>query len=582
MTSPLEQRTRLTTRSFVNRVFGFIEARKPFDRVLIKASLLMFFVALGFTLYYVNERYLETVPNDGGVLTEGIVGTPRFVNPVLAVTPADKDLVALVYAGLMRLGPNGDIVSDMAESITMSEDGLTYSVVLKNGFTFHDGAPVTADDVIFTISRLQDPALKSPLLANWEGVVTERVSDRELNIILAKPYGPFLENLTVGILPRHIWEDASADAFPFSQYNSEPIGSGPYKVKRIVRSKSGIPESYILEPFSNTARSTPRIENLTLAFYSNEKALIEAWNQGAIGSVAGLSSASIEQLGDIQATHKVLTAPLPRTFAVFFNQNEAPLFRDSAVRTVLSMVTDKTALVEQVLLGGAYPITGPIPPTSANTTEAIPAITEETIDRAREVLRDGGWKFDEASGRWKKKLNDIDTELAFTLTTANSETLRATAAALKEQWERVGVAVTVEQYEQVDLTQSIIRPRKFDALLFGTVIGRKNDLYPFWHSSQRTDPGLNIALYANIVTDALLAEARANPSREERNAKNMEFATELAKDTPAIFLYAPSYTYVLPARVQNAQMVGIAEPFERFANVNEWYIDTEAVWPLFK
>ncbi len=176
----------------------------------------------------------------------------------------------------------------------------------------------------------------------------------------------------------------------------------------------------------------------------------------------------------------------------------------------------------------------------------------------------------------------METELAFTLATANNETLSGTAEALKAQWEQIGVVVTVEQYEQVDLTQSIIRPRKFDALLFGTVIGRELDFYPFWHSSQRTDPGLNIALYANITTDSILADARTILSREERDKKNTEFAAEIAKDAPAVFLYAPSFAYIIPKTVMNASIAGIAEPFERFAGVNEWHIDTESVWPLFK
>lgn len=574
--------TRSPKRSMINRIFGFIESRKPFDRLLLKVSLLIFVIALGFTLFFVNQEYLTNVPNEGGTLTEGIIGTPRFVNPILAVTPADKDLVALVYSGLLRLGSDGTLVPDMAESITTSEDGLTYSIVLRNGLVFHDGSPVTADDVIFTISRLEDPALKSPLLSSWEGVTTERVSERELNIVLEKPYGPFLENLTVGILPRHIWGDASADAFPFSQYNSEPIGSGPYKVKRIVRSKSGIPESYELEPFTGAATGMPRIAHVRLAFYQNEDALIQGWNMGAVDSVAGLSPTALSQLGDLSATHQVLAAPLPRTFAVFLNQNEAPVFRDAAVRNALNAVTDRATIVQNVLSGKAYPLTGPIPPSSTSTAETVVPLTEEQIDGAREILRDGGWKFDEATSRWKKKIGDVDTELAFTLATVNSDALQRTAAALKEQWERIGISVTIEQYEQVDLTQSIIRPRKFEALLFGTVVGRELDFYPFWHSSQRTDPGLNIGLYANIVTDSILADARVISSPEERERKNAEFAAELAKDAPTVFLYAPSYTYVIPKRVMNARMNGIAEPFERFANVNEWYIDTESVWPVFK
>jgi peptide/nickel transport system substrate-binding protein len=577
MTSPLGHK-RPTSPSTINRIFAFVESRKPIDRLLLKAALFLTFVSLGFVLFNLNKSHLVEVPHRGGTFTEAIIGTPRFINPLLAVTSADKDMSALIYAGLMRLGADGTLVNDMAESITMSEDGLTYSVVLKSGLTFHDGTPVTSDDVIFTISRLVDPALKSPLLSSWEGVSLERVSERELNMVLERPYAPFIENLTLGILPKHIWEEATADAFPFSQYNSEPIGSGPYKIERIERSKSGIPESYLLSPFGEHV--PPRIENLKLVFYSNESALVYDWKQGLISSVAGLSVEATELLGDITTTHNTLKAPLPRTFAVFFNQNEAPVFRDKAVREALSLITDRTPIINDVLRGNGYAIAGPIPPTfDATTTSESP--TQTTLDQAREILRDDGWKFDEQSNRWKKKINDVETELSFKLATANSSALEQTAEMLKREWESIGVAVTVEKYEQVDLTQSVIRPRKFDALLFGTVIGRELDFYPFWHSSQRNDPGLNIALYANIETDSILTEARTETSYPERMKKNGVFAAELMSDIPAIFLYAPSFTYIVPKEVQNITIKGIAEPYERFSSIRDWYIDTEAVWPFF-
>jgi peptide/nickel transport system substrate-binding protein len=539
-------------------------------------------VALGLFLYSLNQKYLVNIPYKGGVLTEAVIGTPRFVNPVLAVTPADKDLSALIYAGLMKLGPDGMLVPNMAESVTVSEDGLTYSIALRSGLTFHDGIAVTSDDIIFTISRIQDPGLKSPLLASWEGVTVERVSDRELNLVLAKPYGPFLENLTVGILPRHIWEDASVDAFPFSQYNSEPIGSGPYEVARIIRSTSGIPESYELEPFAGAASGMPRISTLRVHFYSNEEAMALDWHNGRIDNIAGISPGGLALLGDTSATHQTLTAPLPRTFAVFFNQNEAPVFRDAAVRSALTQATDRTYIADTILAHSAIPITGPLPPRTLAEGAEVPSLTQETIDAARSTLREAGWKFDDTSGRWRKKIGDDEVEFAFTLATANNETLERTAEALKEQWERIGAVVTVEKYEQVDLTQTVIRPRKYDALLFGTIVGRETDFYPFWHSSQRNDPGLNIALYANIVTDEILLDTRALSDYKARTDKNNEFVIELEKDMPALFLYSPTFTYILPRRMHDVGIDGLAEPYERFSNIERWYSETESVWPFFK
>jgi len=567
--------------SLVNKAFQFVESLPPSDKLLLKCSLFVFFVSLIFTGLALSEQYLVMVPQRGGVFVEGIVGTPRFVNPLLAVTPADKDIAALVYSGLMKLGPDGVLVNDLADTITVSPDGLTYHVTLKQNLTFHDGTPVTADDVMFTVARIEDPLMKSPLLGTWDGVKVGRVNDRELTMTLQKPYAPFLENLTIGILPKHIWEDASPDAFPFSQYNTEPVGSGPYKISKINRSKSGIPDSYVLVPFTGYVGGAAKITSIKLAFYSNEGALTDDFKKGVITATAGLSAHGMDALGDISKTHTVQKAPLPRTFAVFFNQNEAPLFRDKAVRQVLALLVDRTPIIGDVLHGYAYPIDGPIPP-RVDSTSTIASPTDTTQDQARQMLRDDGWKFDEGSHRWKKKLNDVDTELAFHLDTANTDLLEGTAELLKKQWGAIGVAVEIEKYEQVDLTQSVIRPRKYDALLFGTVIGRELDFYPFWHSSQRNDPGLNVALYANITTDAILADTRTTTTTEERVKKNELFAHELADDIPAIFLYAPAFTYVLPKSVEQASMNGVAEPYERFATIDQWYMNTESVWPFFK
>ncbi len=567
--------------SLVNKAFRFVESLPPSDKLLLKLSLFVFFVSLIFTGLALNEKYLVMMPQNGGGFVEGIVGTPRFVNPLLAVTPADKDISALVYSGLMKLGPDGVLVNDMADSITVSGDGLAYHVTLKPNLTFHDGTPVTSDDVIFTVSRLEDPAMKSPLQGTWDGVKLDRVSDHELTMTLQKAYAPFLENLTVGILPKHIWEDASPDAFPFSQYNTEPVGSGPYKISKINRSKSGIPDSYVLVPFTGYIGGTPKISSIKLAFYSNETALTDDFKKGLIVATAGLSAHGMEALGDISQTHTVLKAPLPRTFAVFFNQNEAPLFRDKVVRQVLSLLTDRAPIVQDVLKGYAYPLDGPVPP-SSDSTSTTPSPTDTTQDQARQMLRDDGWKFDEGAHRWKKKLNDVDTVLAFHLDTANTDLLEGTAALLKKQWESIGIAVEIKKFEQVDLTQSVIRPRKYDALLFGTVIGRELDFYPFWHSSQRNDPGLNVALYANITTDGLLVDTRTTTSTDARAKKNELFTRALADDVPAIFLYAPAFTYVIPNTVTEVSMKGIAEPYERFATIERWYMNTESVWPFFK
>jgi peptide/nickel transport system substrate-binding protein len=159
-------------------------------------------------------------PVAGGSITEGIVGIPRFVNPVLAVTRADQDMSALLYSGLMKINEEGVLVPDMAESVTVSDDGRTYNVLVRRDTRFHDDTPLTARDVAFTIGLIQNPDLKSPLRGNWAGVTVEEISEYELNIVLDEPYTPFIENFTVGIIPRHIWSSLPIEQVPFSQRNT--------------------------------------------------------------------------------------------------------------------------------------------------------------------------------------------------------------------------------------------------------------------------------------------------------------------------------------------------------------------------
>lgn len=567
----------------LDRYFSFVENRGTFDRAIFKFLALVFIVSAIVVLVRANEKLLVDTPRDGGELVEGVLGTPRFVNPTLALTGADRDLVSLIYSGIMRLQEDGTLAPDLAASLTISEDGLVYNITLRSNAKFHDGTPVTADDVITTIARIQDPAVKSPLRASWEGVTTERIDDRELNIVLPEPYAPFIENLTLGILPKHIWEPATADEFPFSQYNNDPIGSGPYQVERINLNTSGIPESYILTPYEDFYLEEPNIDTLRLNFYPNETRLYEALEQGAIQSTASLSEERLTQLAQNGIPHSVYTSPLPRTFALFFNQNEQPVFRDRSVRRALETALDRNALIASVLGGHALPITTPIPPGFGISVEekVTPTSTLTGLEEAKDILRAGGWKINEENGLWEKKSGDSTIALTFSVATVNSPEFQDIAEYLKSSWESLGVVVDIKKFEQSDLTQTVIRPRTYEALLFGTEVGRELDLYSFWHSSQRNDPGLNVALYANITTDSILAEARTTNNFEDRESAYQRFVEEINAEVPAIFLFVPTFTYVLPPEIIGVSLTGVAHPSERFSSIREWYTETESVWNLF-
>jgi peptide/nickel transport system substrate-binding protein len=558
--------------------FSFVDRRKLSDKVLFNIALL----AVGFSvlgaIFTANTLFTQTFPTSGGAIVEGIVGTPRFVNPVIAINRADHDMVALIYSGLLRLDENGILVPDLAESVTRSQDGKTYTIKLRNDNRFHNGQQVQARDVVFTIGLIQNPDLKSPLRGAWDGVIVEEVSEYELTITIPEAYTPFTENLTVGILPRDLWDSLPIEQIPFSQNNTEPVGSGPYKVKEVLRNKSGLIDGYTLEVFEG-ARKSPKITTLNFTFFQDEDALLEALSKKEITSTP---SVSVSNLGQIDLdTYQIVEAPLPRTFGIYFNQNKSTALRDSSARKALEAAIDTGALVEKVLFGYGTATDSPIPPGFLDTPDTQTASGSiDHIEKAQSILRDGGWTKND-SGFWEKKIDENNVTLRVSLATANTPLFDQTATAVGEVWKSIGVDVSASQFEQTDLVQSVIRPRDFEALLYGADIGRSVDLYPFWHSSQKNDPGLNIAQYTNIEVDALLRKLKT----AQDTATQMEYITQIEQkiqnDTPAIFLFVPTFTYIVDKEVQGINFTGVSRQSERFANIANWHMRSSKVWPIF-
>jgi len=532
-------------------------------------------------LYILNSTLEVATPARGGSLTEGIIGSPRFINPVLAVSDSDRDLTQLIYSGLLHATPEGDYVPDLAQSYTVSPDGKTYTFVIRPDATFQDGSFVTADDVAFTVQKIQDQALKSPLLANWQGVTVQVLDSHTLSFTLRSAYAPFIENLTLGIVPKALWQGVSDDEFPFSELNTSPVGSGPYKVSSIARTASGIPSSYSLTAFNHYALGEPYLTHLTLQFYQSESALESALSSGNVDSASGISPANLGTLGV-----NVITAPLNRVFGVFFNQNQSEVLRLPEVRAALNNSINQQDLVNQVLGGYGVPLQGPVPPALTDNTPApFTAMSSSSLaEAAQQSLLSTGWKMGQdsvltkttGSGKTAKTVR-----LQFTLATANVPELRAAAEYLKQQWAAVGAQIDVQVYDQGDLSQNVIRPRKYDALLFGEVVGRELDLFAFWHSSQRNDPGLNIAGYTNASVDKTLETLRTTTDPAVRQTLLNSFSAQIAKDNPAVFLYAPDFVYSVPNDIAGVDLGFVETPSDRFLSVAQWHRETDYVWPIF-
>ena len=564
----------------VSSLHKIIASLSPSERVLFWLLTAAFIFSTFIVFTQVNKETTSEVPVRGGTVREGVIGAPRFINPLLALSDTDRDLTTLIYAGLTRPTPSGELIPDLAERYSISEDGTEYRFVLRDDARFHDGVPITADDVVFTVIMAQDAVIKSPRRADWDGVRVEKINDREVLFTLDRPYAPFLENTTIGILPRHLWMNVPPQEFAFSTFNTQPVGSGPFKLNDISYNSSGIPTQYDLRAYKDYTLGRPYINKLLVYFYSNEEDLLRAYVSGTINNLSAISSATLSEI--LTEDSELLQIALPRIFAIFFNQNKNHVFADKNVRQALEVLIDKEYIVQTVLNGYGTAIDSPIPPgTIVNQQETLSQGAGDASERrelAHTLLSDAGWEFDEETNQW----NDGEQILAFSIATANTPELKRAAQIAATAWTEAGISVKVNIFETGDLNQNIIRPRSYEALLFGEVVGRGLDLFAFWHSSQKDDPGLNIANYTNSAVDDILAEARTISDKEERDELYLAFEEEILDDMPAIFLYVPDFLYVVPTKLKGVTIDIVATPSERFSGVHLWHTQTERIWYFFK
>jgi len=533
-------------------------------------------------LQNINNSFMIKVPLYGGSISEGIIGTPRFVNPVLALSDADRDLVSLIYSGLMRKNVDGTLIPDLAEKYEVSKDGLSYTFTLKNKIFFQDGKPVTIEDIIFTINTIKDPIIKSPKKGSWDGVNIEKINDKTIKFTLKQPYTTFLENATLGVMPEHIWDNSPIE---LNNANINPIGSGPYEISSVKKESSGIINNYSLISFKKFILNKPYIKKINLNFYPNENDLISALESGKINQVSSITPANAEILKE--KNYNVISSPLPRDFGLFFNQNQAQIFTDKNIIKAIDQAIDKDQIVKEVLNGYGVVINDPIPPNmiayqklsgNANITQ------EERNKKAQDILEKDGWKKGEdgfLSKTTTVKKKKSSQYLQFTISTGNAPELAKSAELIQKHLQSIGMKVDIKTFEVGNLNQTVIRPRNYDVLLFGQIINHESDLFAFWHSSQRNDPGLNVANYTNAKVDKILEDAFITMNEQSRIKKYAQFEDEIKKDMPAVFLYSPNFIYVISKNLQGISIDHITSPSDRFLNSYQWYINTDKIWKIF-
>jgi peptide/nickel transport system substrate-binding protein len=564
----------------INLVFHSFSKR---EWLVFMALVLTLFISTIAILESLNKSLMVQIPFHGGTLSEGIIGAPRFINPVLANSPADLDMVALVYSGLMRKNTDGSLIPDLASKYEMSKDGLTYTFTLRDNIFFQNEEPVTADDIIFTIDKVKDSVIKSPRKVNWDGVTATKIDDKTIQFSLKQPFPSFLENATLGILPASLW---NSSAIELNDANTDPVGSGPYMIKSVARESSGVIDSYEMSAFKKFALGEPYIGTLSMHFYGNEDDLIKALEDKQVDQISSITPLNADILKE--RNFHIESSVLPRVFGLFFNQNQNQIFTDKVITRAIDQAIDKDKIIRDVLFGYGVAIDDPIPPNmiAYQKLDLANKISREVIlQNVQNSLAKDGWSKGSDGFLQKtttdKKKKKTTVGLSFSISTGNAPELAKAAELIKRDLAEIGMKVDVKTFEVGNLNQGVIRPRQYDALLFGEIINHESDLYAFWHSSQRKDPGLNVAMYTNAKVDKILADAFITLDEQARIKKYAQFESEIKKDMPAVFLYSPDFIYVTSDNLKGLSIDHIASPTDRFANVYSWYTRTEDVWKIF-
>lgn len=573
-----------------SKILDLIKKFSITEKTIFGILVIIVIISTLFMIQRINDFFMIEIPTHGGELREGVIGLPHTINPVLSITDVDRDLTSLIYSGLMKYdGEN--LTTDLAESFDISEDGLTYTFKIRPNVYFHDNRPLTAEDVAFTIQKVQTPALKSPRRADWNNVTVSVISSEEIRFTLKQPYSPFINNTTIGIIPKHIWNDLNDDQFVFSEYNVKPIGAGPYKFNTIKRDADGIPEEINVKSWKKHQPRPPYIDSITFIFFPDSDKAISAIEKGAIDSLVFTSPRQASGfLSDCTSNssckdkYSIISTPLSRIFGVFFNQSNNPVLADRIVRQALDISIDKKMLTQKILNGYGIPVYGPLPKIE-NSAEKI-QVESPNMALATSILEKAGWKKNSQSGIYEKKNSkNVLQILSFDIFTADTPDLKETAFVVRDTWNALGAQVNVKIFESGELYQNIIRPRKYDALLFGQQIGKDRDLYAFWHSSQRNSPGLNVSLYTNSKADSLLDTIRSTNDKDLLKSKYAELDTIIKADIPAVFLYSPSFIYLTPSSLKNMnadfKLKNISTQTDRWNSVSDWFITTEKVWKMF-
>ncbi len=510
----------------------------------------------------------------GGIYTEALIGSMGRLNPMLDWNnPADRDVDRLIFSGLIRFDSHGLPQPDLAESWGTSADGTLYNFSLRTNAVWHDGEPVTSDDVIYTIELIKSNGSLFPqdIKKLWSQIEVKRLDDHTLQFRLPEPFAPFLDYATFGVLPKHLLEDVPADQLANADFNLKPIGTGPYKFDHLMI-RGGKISGVVLNVNEDYYVAKPFIEQIVFRFYPDSAEAFDAYQQGEVLGISQIT-ADILQQALMQANFSVYTSRLPQLCLVFLNLNDPslPFMQDANVRRALLLGINRNYITSRILQGQAIVADGPILPGSWAYYDGIEHIDYDP-DGAAALLKEEGYVIPAGGGDVRAKEGQ---SLTFTLVHPNDAIHTQIAQAIQSDWALIGVKVDLVAVPYEQLVANYLDTRKYQAAIADLNTSRTPDPDPylFWHQSEATG-GQNYSQWDDRTASEYLETSRTSTDFSDRTRLYRNFQVIFTKEMPSLPLYYPVYSYGVDAQVQGVQVAPLYDVSDRLASISQWYLVT--------
>lgn len=516
-------------------------------------------------------------PVEGGAYSEALIGEIQRLNPILDdFNQPDKDIDRLIFSGLVRFDSRGNPHKELAESWAISADASLYTITLREDVVWHDGEPVTADDVVYTFSKFQDESYPGPadLQEFWSEINIIRLDDRRVQFQLPEPFAPFLDYLTIGLLPDHLLRGVSAGALIDHPFNLRPIGTGPFKFDSFIVEEDTI-VGVSLSAFEEYYQSRPFLDRVEFRTVPDAQAAYLAFQNEQVSGISRVDNTILDEvLEDPQLN--LHTARLPRMGMLFINVKHPvkDFLADKAIRRALMLSLNREWIIQSALDGQAVLPVGPIMPGTWAFAEGLDPHTYDPIEAAR-ILDEQEWELTAGAVPGTDEYVRSNEDQTLNLSLVHADDARATRIAelIESYWEAVGIQVTRTAVPAGEILTEYLERRDFEVVLDEIHYGRypDPDPYPLWHDSQ-TETGQNYSGFEDRNSSIWLEQARTNPDPSRRADLYASFQYRFQDQLPSLPLYYPVYNFALDAQLQGVTIGPLFDPSDRFGSILEWHL----------